>query len=97
MERARSWCSLGSEECKRSKIYDRHISIDAASDEKHKLVIFEDSGKKDESGQVKNVKAPDFRVYLSESPQQGSSDNKESAEASAAATSTPDTSEEVIF
>ena len=82
---------------KGQKYMTGHISIDAASDEKHKLVIFENSGKKDESGQVKNVKAPDFRVYLSESPQQGSSDNKEAAEASAAATSTPDTSEEVIF
>jgi len=34
---------------------------------------------------------------LSESPQDGSSDKQESAEASAAATSTPDSSEEVIF
>ena len=82
---------------KGQKYMTGHISIDATTDEKHKVVIFENGGKKDEQGQVKNIKAPDFRVYLSESPQDGSSEKEESAEASVAAKSTPDTSEEVIF
>ena len=95
MERARSWRSLGAEECKGSKIYDRAHFCES-SNENTKVVIFENSGKKDENGKVKNEKAPDFRVYLSEATKSPSSPKQEATKEADTA-SVPSTDEEVLF
>ena len=39
---------------------------DSFTGEKQKIVIFKNTSKKDEKGNVKNEKAPDFRIYKSE-------------------------------
>ena len=52
--------------------------------------------KKDENGKVKNEKAPDFRVYLSEATK-SSSAPKQEATKEADTASVPSTDEEVLF
>ena len=39
---------------------------DSFTGEKQKIVIFKNLSKKDENGNIKNEKAPDFRIYKSE-------------------------------
>ena len=54
------------------------------------------SGKKDENGKVKNEKAPDFRVYLSEASNSSQKTNTKPSE-EATKSSVPETEEEVLF
>ena len=71
----------------------------SAKGQNTKVAIFENSGKKDENGKVKNEKAPDFRVYLSETTQSSkTSETTEKASSQKEATeSVPQTEEEVLF
>ena len=78
---------------KGQKYMTGHVSINPSS-ENTKVVIFENSGKKDENGKVKNDKAPDFRVYLSENT---NSSQKTQAPKEADTTSVPETEEETAF
>lgn len=84
---------------KGQKYMTGHISINPKASENTKVVIFENTGKKDEQGNVKNDKAPDFRVYLSESTENRGSAQTQSKEVSkeAATASLPETEEEVLF
>ena len=78
---------------KGQKYMTGHVSINPNSDNT-KVVIFENSNKKDENGKIKNEKAPDFRVYLSEnsqSPSKGQGATKEET------SSVPSSEEEVLF
>tara|TARA_B100000214_G_C23964038_1_gene626806 strand:+ start:1776 stop:2111 length:336 start_codon:yes stop_codon:yes gene_type:complete len=83
---------------KGQKYMTGHVSI-SPNTENTKVVIFENSGKKDENGKVKNEKAPDFRVYLSETTQSSkTSETTEKASSQKEATeSVPQTEEEVLF
>ena len=86
---------------KGQKYMTGHVSI-SPNTENTKVVIFENSGKKDENGKVKNEKAPDFRVYLSETTQSSNkSETTDKAssqkEATEATESVPQTEEEVLF
>jgi len=77
-----------------------HVSINPNASENTKVVIFENTGKKDENGNVRNEKAPDFRVYLSEPAEgKGSTTKPQAQEApkEAATASLPETEEEVLF
>jgi uncharacterized protein (DUF736 family) len=84
---------------KGQKYMTGHISINPKASENTKVVIFENTGKKDENGNVRNDKAPDFRVYLSESTENKGSTQTQPKEASkeAATASLPETEEEVLF
>ena len=70
-----------------------HVSINPNSDNT-KVVIFENSNKKDESGKIKNDKAPDFRIYLSENSQNSSKGQGTTKEETS---SVPSSEEEVLF
>ena len=80
---------------KGQKYMTGHISV-SPTNENTKVVIFENSGKKDENGKVKNEKAPDFRVYLSEATKSPSSPKQEATK-EADTESVPSTDEEVLF
>jgi len=80
---------------KGQKYMTGHISV-SPTNENTKVVIFENSGKKDENGKVKNEKAPDFRVYLSETTKSPSSPKQEATKEADTA-SVPSTDEEVLF
>ena len=78
---------------KGQKYMTGHVSI-SPNTENTKVVIFENSGKKDENGKVKNEKAPDFRVYLSETTQSSSKGQGTTKEETS---SVPSSEEEVLF
>ena len=80
---------------KGQKYMTGHVSINPSS-ENTKVVIFENSGKKDENGKVKNEKAPDFRVYLSEASNSSQQANTKPSE-EATKSSVPEIEEEVLF
>ena len=80
---------------KGQKYMTGHVSINPSS-ENTKVVIFENSGKKDENGKIKNEKAPDFRVYLSEASNSSQKANTKPSE-EATKSSVPETEEEVLF
>ena len=78
---------------KGQKYMTGHVSINPNSDNT-KVVIFENSNKKDENGKIKNEKAPDFRVYLSENSQISSNGHGPTKEDRS---SVPSSEEEVLF
>ena len=78
---------------KGQKYMTGHVSINPNSDNT-KVVIFENSNKKDENGKIKNEKAPDFRVYLSENSQNHSKGQGTTKEETS---SVPSSEEEVLF
>ena len=84
---------------KGQKYMTGHVSINPNASENTKVVIFENTGKKDGNGKVRNEKAPDFRVYLSESAKNNGSSQTQAKEApkEAATASLPETEEEVLF
>ena len=78
---------------KGQKYMTGHVSINPNSDNT-KVVIFDNSNKKDENGKIKNEKAPDFRVYLSENSQSTSKGQGTTKEETS---SVPSSEEEVLF
>ena len=78
---------------KGQKYMTGHVSINPNSDNT-KVVIFENSNKKDENGKIKNEKAPDFRIYLSENSQNSSNGQGTTKEETS---SVPSSEEEVLF
>tara|TARA_Y100000593_G_scaffold5482_3_gene10785 strand:- start:2767 stop:3084 length:318 start_codon:yes stop_codon:yes gene_type:complete len=78
---------------KGQKYMTGHVSI-SPDNGNTKVVIFENSNKKDENGKIKNEKAPDFRVYLSENSQNTSKDQGTTKEETS---SVPSSEEEVLF